>query len=53
MMSQPVFVSRHPVVVWVSLAPRLDMIARPIEQDRVVVILVVDGVAVFGSGKVV
>lgn len=42
---------RHPVVVWVSLAPRLDVIAVLIEQDRIVVIPIVDGVAVFGRRK--
>ena len=46
-----VFVAWHPVVVGVALAPRLDIVALPIQQDRVVVVLVVDGVAVFGSRK--
>jgi hypothetical protein len=49
---QPVvFVAGYPVVIWVSLAPRLDIIAIPIKQHRIVVILIVDRVPVFGRRK--
>jgi hypothetical protein len=40
---------RHPVVVWVSLPPGVDVIAVLIEQDRIVFVAIVDGVAVFRS----
>jgi hypothetical protein len=46
-----VLVARHAVLVGVALAPRVDVVAVPVQQDRVVVVLVVDGVAVFVGGK--
>jgi hypothetical protein len=39
-------VARHPVVVWVVLAPCVDGCALAIEEYRIVVIVVVDRVAV-------
>jgi hypothetical protein len=47
-----VFFARHPLVIGVSLAPRVDGVAFPVEQHRIVVVLVVDGVPVFGRRKV-
>jgi hypothetical protein len=41
----------HPVVVLMPPALCLAMTAVPIEKERVVVILVVDGVAMFWSGR--
>ncbi len=46
-----VFVARHPMVVRIPLAPRFDILALPVEQDRIVVIVVLDDVPVFGSRK--
>ena len=43
-----VLAARHARVVRVALAPRLDGVAVAVEQDRVVVVLVVDGVPVLG-----
>jgi hypothetical protein len=46
-----VFVARHPVVVGITLAPRLHVIAVAVEQDRIVVIVVVDRVPMIRSGQ--
>jgi hypothetical protein len=46
-----IFVARHPVAVWIPLPPGVDIQALSVEQDRIVIILVVNGVPVFGGRK--
>jgi hypothetical protein len=49
-----VFVARHPVVVRISLAPGVDIIALPVKQNRIVIIViivVINGVPMLGRRK--
>lgn len=50
-LQQLVLVALHPTGVRMSFALRLDVVAILIEQDRIVVILVIDGAPVFGGRK--